>query len=136
MSNTTPHPDRWFGPCPRTIEDDIFESIESRIRRDAFEGLAKNNTKKLVPVVKAEQQINVDTINIFDYKEVVVKDKDNPEYQIFWGMVEGRCIFALIAKPFELSDGIVKLAERKVGAQLSDYLSYLIDLGYSVYIES
>jgi hypothetical protein len=136
MNSTTPHPDRWFGPCPRTIEDDIFESIESRIRREAFEELAKNNTKKLTPVVKTEQQIDVDTISNFDYEGIVVKYKDNSEYQILWGMVEGRCIFALIAKPFELSDGIVKLAERKVGAQLSDYLSYLIDLGYSVYIES
>lgn len=136
MSNATPQPDRWFGPCPRTIEDDIFESLEARIRRDAFEGLAKNNTKNLVPVVKAEQQINVDTISNFDYKEVVVKDKDNSEYQILWGMTEGKSFFALIEKPFESSNSVVKLVERQVGSQLSEYLSYLIDLGYGVYIES
>lgn len=136
MNGTTPHPDRWFGPCPRTIEDDIFESIESRIRREAFEELAKNNTKKLIPVIKDEQQVNVNTISNLDYEEVVVKDKDDSEYQILWCVTEGKSFFALVGKPFELSDSIVKLVERQVGSQLSEYLSYLIDLGYAVYIES
>lgn len=134
MSNTTPHPDRWFGPCPRTIEDDIFDSLEARIRRNAFEHLA-NNSKKLVPVVKAEEQIDINTISNCDYERITVKDKNGSECQILWGMVEGKSFFALIGKPFELSDNIVKLVQRQVKTKLSEYLEYLIDQGYSVYIE-
>lgn len=135
MNSNVPHPDRWFGPCPRTIEDDIFDSLEARIRRETFEEFAKNNTKKLVPVVKTEEQIDINSVSNFDYKKITVKDRDDSEYQILWGMLEGKYFFALIGKPFEISGSIVKLVQYQVKTELSEYLSYLIDQGYSVYTE-
>lgn len=134
MNSNVPHPDRWFGPCPRTIEDDIFDSLEARIRRNAFEHLA-DNSKKLVPVVKTEEQIDINSVSNFDYEKITVKDRDDSEYQILWGMAEGKTFFALIGKPFETSDSIVKLVQRQVKTKLGEYLSYLIDQGYSVYKE-
>lgn len=135
MSNATPHPDRWFGPCPRTIEDDIFDSLEARIRRETFEEFAKNNAKRLVPVVKTEEQIDINSVSNFDYEKITVKDKYNSECQILWGMAEGKTFFALIGKPFEISGSIVKLVQCQVKTDLSEYLSYLINQGCSVYME-
>lgn len=133
MISTNPQPDRWFGPCPRTIEDEMFESIEARIRREAFEHLGKNNVR-FIRVVSVREGICVNTILPAQADDILVVNTVGREYRIakiaigdsyFWGITDFN---------FKENSSIVSSISRSGTNNLSDYLSSLMDKGYSIYI--
>lgn len=133
MSNAIPHPDRWFGPCPRTIEDEMFESIEARIRRESFEHLAKNN-RKFIPVVPIREGVCVNTILSTHADDILVVNKVGREYRIARIAIDGCYFWGITDFNFKENSSIVSSISSGGTNNLSDYLSSLMDKGYSIYI--